>query len=1558
MKNLSCIIFLNKTSREFSFDSLQFNGEYYYLPQEYFGTKSDLILPITKKNNEWWIHQINCSGDILSKENARGSALATIGDAFVTSSNSLKVAADNKIKVAVKIFGNVLKEKIIEHNDYVSVENFDDNLMFSILFLENSKLSLNCKAFKLTGETITIGRADDNMICIKANESISRNHAIIAKDKNGKYRIESLKDKANFYVNGFLERSKELSLCDVIQIFDVKILFLENEVCVYGNADVKLQKAAGFHFTPVNKEKPKRNWFIRTPRIITGFKTEPVEINLPPQSQKSKPMPAMLTIGPSLTMSLVMFVSLGVMLSNFTSGNANVTSLIPSGAMAFSMLIGAILWPILTRKYQRKQSVKNESLRVNSYNEYIAKIRSELSRDNLNNRKLLNEVFLPSPETINKIIQNKELSRRMFEKTYIDSDYLSVRIGSGKVPSNIKISVPKQNFSLDKDLLLKLPYEVANEFKEMGNMPVTVSLKTNKTIGVIGDQSHISDLIRSLFMSLTFGHSYDEVKTVFIFRNEEAHKFEDYKKVLHAKTDDGNNRLFATTKDEVHALFGYISDFLSQQEQAGKKGEQRYPFFVFFIYDRDLVEGEPFFKRLVNPKAEDNFCSLFIYGSILKLPKECEIIIQTDNTRCGFFSKENENNKFENFVLDKIDQSIFKNYINYLQNIRIRMEGKETGIPEKVSLLGLYGVGNVQDLNIKKRWEENVSYKSIQAPIGIKSGGELFSLDIHENFHGPHGLAAGMTGSGKSELLQTLILSLAINYHPNDISFVLIDFKGGGMADLFDGMPHLAGKITNLSGSALRRSLISIDAEKERRQSVFKAAGVNSIDQYQKLHKKGGIMPLPHLLIIVDEFAQLKSQQPDFMQKLIDIAQIGRSLGIHLLLATQKPAGVVNDQIWGNSRFRMCLKVLEKQDSQEVIKKPDAAFIKLPGRCYVQVGYDEVYEYIQSGYSGAPYIPYDGYQNDEDSILTSVDSFGTVQKAAKLKTSKVSEDLTQLEAVVKYFKHIAKEENIIPNLLWLDPLKDKVFLEDVDSETRYNFNGQIWRNDKAVLKACVGYADYPETHEQKPVEINFALGSAAVYGISASGKTTFLLTALLNLSLKNSPENLNFYIFDFGSRVLSCFSKMPHTKALHHSDDSENIKKTIASLMQIMYERQKLFGETGVVSFEAYNSTSSLKIPAIVIVIDNYSVVTESHASVMSDNIVKLVREGAAYGIYLLVTGSNKSSIHYKVSDLISNNFALRQTELFSFREILKIPVQVAPEEIPGRGLIAVNKKAIEFQIALPLKSKDEAERTKVIKEIAETMQKAYKPVIDNALVDSTAEKNSISRQSNAESNLKTVPLSLEILPHSKNCLIFKNDKLSNKVSGLDLSEFKTMMVTDFDEEKAFEVMRTLLDNLEKNETNRPIFVFDASDKINIKSDTIKCFKSGSLSEGINKLKQCSDKAIIFIYKFRKFYDLITEDDASCLADFAVDKIGNKSNYILFDEAGNLNVMTLTPFMNNIIRSKNANCFLIGNTAKALSESVFEEIGKGRRFAKLNKEDIVWSDLARSAAVEIVRTQA
>lgn len=232
-------------------------------------------------------------------------------------------------------------------------------------------------------------------------------------------------------------------------------------------------------------------------------------------------------------------------------------------------------------------------------------------------------------------------------------------------------------------------------------------------------------------------------------------------------------------------------------------------------------------------------------------------------------------------------------------------------------------------------------------------------------------------GSGKSEVIQSYILSLAVNFHPHDVAFLLIDYKGGGMANLFKDLPHLLGTITNLDGAQSMRALVSINAELKRRQRLFATHDVNHINQYQKKYKLGEVSePMPHLFLISDEFAELKTNQPDFMKELVSTARIGRSLGIHLILATQKPSGVVDDQIWSNSRFKLALKVADRSDSMEMLKTPDAAEITQVGRGYLQVGNNEVYELFQSAWSGADYQPDKEEQGIEDHTIYAINDIG------------------------------------------------------------------------------------------------------------------------------------------------------------------------------------------------------------------------------------------------------------------------------------------------------------------------------------------------------------------------------------------------------------------------------------------------------------------------------------------------------------------------------------------------------------------------------------------------------
>ncbi len=308
----------------------------------------------------------------------------------------------------------------------------------------------------------------------------------------------------------------------------------------------------------------------------------------------------------------------------------------------------------------------------------------------------------------------------------------------------------------------------------------------------------------------------------------------------------------------------------------------------------------------------------------------------------------------QKIVFDEIYGNELERFARHLASLHIAEIEEGGEIPNTITFFDMLGIDRIEEYPVVEMWAKSRTYENIKGILGQRAGSAACYLDVHEKYHGPHGLVAGTTGSGKSETLQTYILSLAVNYSPDDVGFFIIDYKGGGMANLFEGLPHMIGQISNLSGNQVKRAMISIKSENRRRQRVFTEHGVNNINLYTKLYKNGEARtPVPHLFIIIDEFAELKREEPEFMRELISVAQVGRSLGVHLILATQKPSGTVDDNIWSNSKFRICLRVQDQQDSKDMLHKTDAAYITQAGRGYLQVGNDEVYEMFQSGFSGA-----------------------------------------------------------------------------------------------------------------------------------------------------------------------------------------------------------------------------------------------------------------------------------------------------------------------------------------------------------------------------------------------------------------------------------------------------------------------------------------------------------------------------------------------------------------------------------------------------------------------------
>lgn len=579
---------------------------------------------------------------------------------------------------------------------------------------------------------------------------------------------------------------------------------------------------------------------------------------------------------------------------------------------------------------------------------------------------------------------------------------------------------------------------------------------------------------------------------------------------------------------------------------------------------------------------------------------------------------------------------------------------------------------------------------------------DIVYLNLHERAHGPHGLVAGTTGSGKSEIVQSYILSLAVNFAPEDVGFLPIDFKGGGMANLFADLPHLLGSITNLDGASSARALQSIRAELQKRQRKFSQFGVNHINGYTKLYKQGKTItdpeekkkypsdPLPHLFLISDEFAELKANEPDFMAELVSTARIGRSLGVHLILATQKPSGVVDDQIWSNSRFKLALKVADANDSNEIIKTPDAATITQPGRAYLQVGNNEIYELFQSAWSGANYDPFVSREEKVDERIWLINQLGQYELlTADLSQEedtvvKKEEEKTQLDAIVEAIQAYSEETNaVLPEKPWLPPLETVIDSPILSKE---------W-SDTRQLSVPFGFMDIPSKQEQVVFNFNFnELTHTAFYGSPGFGKSTALQTLVMNLARLNTPSQVQFNLFDFGTNGLLPLKKLPHVADLVRLEEEEKLVKFLKRIRKEIQERKDAFTDYGVASLSQYEEKSGNKLPVVITIIDGFDAIKESPLEEEIESVVnQLLREGASVGLYAVLSVLRTSTFKMSMASNIPSHIGLFLVEEGAIRDVVGRDALI-PQEIIGRAQIKLDDPH-ELQVFLPTHGENDIDR-------------------------------------------------------------------------------------------------------------------------------------------------------------------------------------------------------------------------------------------------------------------------
>ena len=520
------------------------------------------------------------------------------------------------------------------------------------------------------------------------------------------------------------------------------------------------------------------------------------------------------------------------------------------------------------------------------------------------------------------------------------------------------------------------------------------------------------------------------------------------------------------------------------------------------------------------------------------------------------------------------------------------------------------------------------------------------------------------------------------------------------------------GTITNLDGAQSMRALASINAEIHRRERLFGEFEVNHINQYQKKFKNGeATEPLPHLFLISDEFAELKVNQPDFIKELVSIARVGRSLGVHLILATQKPSGVVDDQIWSNSRFKIALKVADRSDSNEMLHTPDAAEITQTGRAYLQVGNNEVYELFQSAWSGADYQPDKDDMGIEDHTIYLINELGQYEilnedLSGLEDVDEIKEVPTELDAIVHHIQLLCEEQEIPPvPQPWLPPLKERITLDELE-EVQPTV---AWAQEKP-LSVLLGMADIPQAQKQEAVSINLSKdGHILLYGSPGTGKTTFLQTAGMDLARKFSPKALTMYLMDFGTNGLAPLSKLPQVADTMLLDQTEKISKFVRIMERELNRRKKLLADYGVGTLELYRQASGQEEPAIVILLDSYEAFKEeAYEAELFKLLVRISREGLSIGVHLLVTAGRQTNLRAQLYSNFKHQLSLPQNEAGEVRAIVgSTPLAMTMEDIKGRALMKREEVDV-IQLALPVYGANDTQVLNNLRQEVASLQEAW----------------------------------------------------------------------------------------------------------------------------------------------------------------------------------------------------------------------------------------------------------
>jgi S-DNA-T family DNA segregation ATPase FtsK/SpoIIIE len=1086
-----------------------------------------------------------------------------------------------------------------------------------------------------------IGRSDQASVNLVRDPLVSRRHAVLDVSST----VLTVHDEGSAHgltLEGKFVTDSPLRDGDLLQVGGSVLVWTSNEV---DPAVLVPDSEGGLVFN-------------RPPRMLTPSPAVTVRFPGSPPAHHGVSFPLMASVAP---------VILGVVLAVVLKQPQFLLFILLTPIMAVSGYV--------TR---RRGGSRAQRERASAYEQARAESEAELA-EAVSAETIRRREASPDPAALAATASGPE--RSLWERRRRDDDFLVLRMGLADLPGSVTVegappvkpTGPAARPDPEAD-----EAGPADGHPILHQVPAVVALQDDGVLGIAGDRRACEDLANSLVMQAAVLHAPDDLVITVLTGPHQKEKWAWCRWLPHARDREGRSiARIGTIEAGVVRLAGELSALIDDRTSA--KGASRGdppPAHLVVIDGSYRLGALPVVTKVLRRGPEAGITCICIDDAERLLPEECQALAVFDPERPGRLSlRTGRGTSTTDVIPDLVDHDAAEKVARTLAPIRLNRRALAGAtIPTSVRLLEELGLDPPAGARIAAGWRR--SPRSTAALIGESERGPLV-VDLAKD--GPHGLVAGTTGAGKSELLQTLIASLAVANRPDAMSFVLVDYKGGGAFKECAELPHTVGMVTDLDGHLTERALASLGAELRRREHLLAQRGAKDIEAFWR--SSAGPGPgLGRLVIVIDEFAALAEELPSFVDGLVDLARRGRSLGLHLILATQRPSGVVSAAVKTNTNLRIAMRVMDAADSTDVIDSPLAARIakSVPGRGYLRVGHEELTEFQAARIGGRRALAGPSELQMHD---VAWEQLGLPLPDPERPL--LARDATDLSELVKAVRAASEELGLAsPPSPWLEPLPERLVLSAAALTPAFEGGA-----NGPVLGAPYGMEDHPSEQARRPA--NFDLerdGHLLIVGDPGSGRSTALRTIAGALCARVSTWDLHVYGIDCGNGALQPISELPQCGAVVTRRQPDRVDRLMSKLADETTRRQQIMAQGGYSSISDQRAAVSpeQRLPYIVVLLDRWEGFTAEFEILDGGRLLSalqhLMREGPGVGLRVLVTG-DRSATSPRFASLAERMIMLRLHDRTAY-SMAGLNPRHLPEKIPaGRGFDA--RTGVEVQIAL-----------------------------------------------------------------------------------------------------------------------------------------------------------------------------------------------------------------------------------------------------------------------------------